>query len=583
MRLVEAYEILQQPAALEGDKFVVCLMCGFNPLHLETLLAARLRLLFPKRSCQIRTGLYGDLCGNLDRLGKVNRDAVVVLVEWSDLDPRLGIRSLGGWTPSLFPDVLSNVKARVSQIEEGVYKASKNAPVVVCLPTLPLPPIAFTSGWQASTLELELRNCVTSLGLTVAENKSVRVVNPQRLDGISPMGGRLDVRSELLTGFPYRLSHANVVVEIVAALLQERTPKKGLITDLDGTLWEGILGEAGPEGISWDLDQGSQMHGLYQQMLHALSAAGVLIGVASKNDASLVEEAFTRKDIILPKTSVFPLEAHWGQKSCSVERILKTWNIGPNGVVFVDDDPAELAEVKAKHPEIECIRFPSGDYEGINSLLNLLRDLFGKSDILEEDRIRLDSIRRAHKFRSFEGTGTNPSSPDFLAQLEGEIILNARKDFFDPRAFELINKTNQFNLNGRRHTEASWLEYLRAPDTFLWVVAYRDKYGPLGKIAVLAGRVVARRLLLETWVMSCRAFSRRIEHTCLKELFARFGAEEIEVDYVPTTRNKLAHDFLESMIGTSPALARCLKRDTFLEKEPQAFHQVQELKTNGRY
>src|SRR5258708_40172043 len=105
---------------------------------------------------------------------------------------------------------------------------------------------------------------------------------------------RLDVQSELLSGFPYQLSHASALAELLAALVRNPIAKKGLITDLDDTLWAGILGESGVDGISWHLEQKAHIHGLNQQFLASLASAGVLIAVASKNDPALVEQAFER-------------------------------------------------------------------------------------------------------------------------------------------------------------------------------------------------------------------------------------------------------------------------------------------------
>ena len=135
-------------------------------------------------------------------------------------------------------------------------------------------------------------------------------------------------------------------------------PKKGIITDLDQTLWKGILGDAGVDGISWSLDGKSQAHALYQQVLASLADSGVLVAIASKNDPDLVEAALQRPDILLPPSQIFPMEVGWGVKSDAVGRILETWNIGADSVVFVDDSPMELAEVAEKYPGIECLRFP---------------------------------------------------------------------------------------------------------------------------------------------------------------------------------------------------------------------------------
>ena len=197
-----------------------------------------------------------------------------------------------------------------------------------------------------------------------------------------------------MAGLPYTIDHADRLALSFAQLLMPPPPKKGLITDLDNTLWAGIAGEVGPEAVSWDLDSKTQPHGLYQQLLSALADQGVLIAVASKNDPEVVETVFRRHDIVLPRDRVFPVEAHWNAKSESVARILEAWNIDADSVVFVDDSPSELAEAKAAHPSIECIPFDAKNYAEFHRLLYRVRDLFAKHIVTEEDGLRLDKLAR---------------------------------------------------------------------------------------------------------------------------------------------------------------------------------------------
>jgi FkbH-like protein len=147
----------------------------------------------------------------------------------------------------------------------------------------------------------------------------------------------------------------------------------------------------------------------------------------------------------------------------------------------------------------------------------------------------------------------------------------------DPRALELVNKTNQFNLNGRRWSEGEWRAHLQEPDIFLLIVAYQDRYGPLGKIAVLAGQRRECGLCLDTWVMSCRAFARRIEHRCLQLLFGLTHAGEIEFAFEETPRNGPLRDFLESLLGGSPAFGCRLSRAAFEAKCPPLHQEVRGL------
>jgi FkbH-like protein len=573
MKLLDALELLKQPVSEAAPHQVVFLVCGFTPLHLKTFLAAHLRSCFPKDRIEIRTGLYGDLAGNLERVQPSGNPIVCVVVEWSDLDPRLGIRSLGGWGSKAIPDIVESAHKQGERLIQLIKQLADRVPICVALPTLPLPPISTTRTAQASNDDCRLREIVASIATSLSAHKRVRLLNLQRLDELSPLGLRFDAKAEIASGFPYRIEYASIMGELLAALIQDSPPKKGLITDLDDTLWAGILGEVGVEGISWDMAGNAHMHGVYQQFLASLASSGVLLAAASKNDPALGEQALGRSDLLLSRENLFPQEIHWGPKSDSVRRILETWNVAPGDVVFIDDSPMEVAEVQAAFPQMECVVFPRGDDQSIWDLLKRLRDCFGKSIVSPEDEIRLQSIRAGHTLKSsLQKSGL--VADDFLRSLEATITFHLGPNVHDHRAFELINKTNQFNLNGRRLSESEWLASLRDPGAFLLSASYQDKYGPLGKIAVVMGKIDGRKLCVHSWVMSCRAFSRRIEHQCLKYLFEKLDVDEIVFDYKPTTSNGPLRDFFTELLGewTGPTLA--VQKATLGAKFPALFHRL---------
>jgi FkbH-like protein len=579
MKLAEALKIIQS-AQNNAPRLEVALLCGFTPLHLETFLRAQLCKLFPDRSPSVQTGLYGDLLGNLQRVANVT--AAVVVIEWADLDPRLGLRRSGGWEPSQLQDILSGVNRSCDFLQHAMAPAAQNIPLVASFPTLPLPPVSFTPLSRASEFTLELRSRVASLSTELSHIPGVRIVDPQRLDALS-LSCRLDINSDLSAGFPYTLPHASALAELLAVLVLNRRPKKGVITDLDDTLWRGILGDVGVEGISWDLDNHSQIHALYQQLLHSLAASGTLIAVASKNDRSLVEEAFAAREFILRETDIFPFEVHWGAKSESVARVLAAWNISADDVVCVDDSPMDLAVIKAAHPAAECLLFPSENPPAAYELLERLRDLFGKDNISQEDHLRSASIRANAKLDHDFKQASPSNAGDFIRQIDGKLSLSSQKQSLDSRSLELVNKTNQFNLNGRRFQEAEWQDWLNAPNAVVVSASYRDKYGPLGKIAVIAGDVAngdssgMRRLCIRTWVMSCRAFSRFIEYECVRWLFAKLDVEELEFDFVPTARNTPMQNFLQQ-ICNAPVEPHCrLSRAQFMQSCPASSYSVEEI------
>jgi FkbH-like protein len=270
---------------------------------------------------------------------------------------------------------------------------------------------------------------------------------------------------------------------------------------------------------------------------------------------------------------VFPIEVHWNQKSESVTRILDAWNIAADSVVFVDDSPSELAEVKAVHPGIECLQYHKAPQD-IYDLVIRLRNLFARSVITDEDQIRAESLRRDYQVR--ETRSDSRTADAFLEQSESVLTLSFEKTRWDPRVLELLNKTNQFNLNGKRFTETELRRRLADPRTVLLTTSYTDKFGRLGKIMVLLGRSRGTTLSVDSWVMSCRAFSRRIEHACLDHLFKKFDVNSIEFDFASTDRNKPFRDFIAEFLDDQPTVPFRLTRDLFYQKCVRFFHQVED-------
>jgi len=573
MKLAEALEVLNQPLTEPASSREIFLACGFTPLHLKTFMAAHLREYFPADRIEIKTGLYGDLAGNLERLQPSSGSVVCTVVEWADLDQRLGIRSLGSWRSRDIPDIVESARRQSERLTHLLKQLAESVPIYVSAPTLPLPPIFTTQGSQAHHQECELREIAASLATALSACRRARVVDMQRLDELSPFGRRFDPKTEISSGFPYSLEHASRLAELIAILIRDVPPKKGIVTDLDDTLWAGILGEIGVERVSWDMSGTGHVHGLYQRFLDSLASAGVLLAAASKNDSKLVEQALARSDILLPRDKLFPLEVNWGPKSASVHRILEQWNIAHEDVVFIDDSPMEVAEVQASFPKMECIVFPTRDHMALWGLLKRLRDRFGKSIVSAEDEIRLHSIRTTTAIKdSVQAPGL--AADNFLRNADATLSFSLKPDVHDSRALELINKTNQFNLNGRRFSESEWLRFLQDPSAFLLTATYEDKYGPLGKIAVAMGKTTDSKMYVDSWVMSCRAFSRRIEHQCLKYLFEKMGVDEILFDYMPTPRNEPIRNFFTELLGEPPVRNFLLRKPSFDARVPALFHRV---------
>jgi FkbH-like protein len=383
---------------------------------------------------------------------------------------------------------------------------------------------------------------VADFAARLVDGPGVRVVSPEALasDGAEVIPPR-DLRSDIRSGFPYSVSHASMLAHACVEVLLLAPARKGLITDLDDTLWRGLVGEIGPEAVSWDLDSGSHTHALYQQLIAGLSLRGVLVAIASKNDPQVVQKTLGRADLLIPTESIYPVAVSWGPKSLAVDQILRAWNIAASDVVFVDDSPMELAEVAALHPDIATVLFPATEPNAVAATLRQLASLFWRDHVNAEDRVRLSSLRSAAEVE--ETRRKTQDEPSFLRDLAGRITIRAGRSWQEQRALELVNKTNQFNLNGRRLDEAQWRQLCTRPGAIAWVVSYEDRFGPLGVISVLAGFRAERTLTIDCWVMSCRAFSRAIEHHILRNLCEQ--VDHVVLDFVPTERNGVLRAFLE--------------------------------------
>jgi FkbH-like protein len=569
MKFADALKLVNESGRREGQSFRAAVACGFSAHHVKTFLHAHLLRRLPDRAVTVETGLYGDLAGNVRKLCGENPDAAAVMIEWSDLDARLGYRSSHGWRPDRLPDILSTASARLDHLRREIERLAQTSIVAISLPHAPLPPAFNTPVAWGNSIGFSLQERLFAFAAALSENVMVRILNPQTVERLSAADERFDLQAELWSGFPYPLPHASMLCCKLVDLLLPPPSKKAIITDLDNTLWRGILGDDGVEGISWSLDAHTHAHALYQEMLASLGQLGVLVGIASKNDPQLVEQALRREDLVVPPELFFPIDVHWGAKSHSVRRILEAWNIGADSVVLVDDSPMEIAEVREAFPEVEGIVFPVGDDKAVLAVLEKLRNLCGKHTVTDEDRLRASSLRAA---RSYEVVAAESTSDEFLSQLNGEITVI--RDQPDPRTFELINKTNQFNLNGRRIDESSWRSRLADPRHFLVAASYKDKFGPLGKISVVAGFRDAEEPVVDIWVMSCRAFSRSIEHHILRTLFQALHVDLVRFDHVPTERNGPLCEFLEMFAERRGDGALVIRKADFLAKCPQLYSKV---------
>ncbi|RZF66236.1 HAD-IIIC family phosphatase [Sphingomonas populi] len=336
--------------------------------------------------------------------------------------------------------------------------------------------------------------------------------------------------------------YAELALRLVSA--RRGRSAKCLVLDLDNTLWGGVIGDDGVNGIV--LGQGSAEGEAYlslQRYALDLMKRGVLLAVCSKNDEAVAREAFERHpDMILRLEHITSFVANWDDKPTNLSRIADEIGIGLDSLVFVDDNPFERNLVRRALPMVRVPELP--DDAALYARTLARAGYFEALALTEEDRERT-ALYAANAAREKTRTG----GLDITSYLESlQMVLEWKR--FDAagqqRIVQLVNKTNQFNLTTRRYSDAEIAALIADPHLLALQFRLRDTFGDNGVIAIVIGRLTpGGEVDLETWLMSCRVLGRGVEAACLAVIAAeakRMGAAALFGRYLPTDRNDMVRE-----------------------------------------
>ncbi|GEP42486.1 HAD-IIIC family phosphatase [Brevifollis gellanilyticus] len=322
--------------------------------------------------------------------------------------------------------------------------------------------------------------------------------------------------------------------------------RKCLVTDLDNTLWGGVIGDDGVDGIAFgSISAAGEAYAAYAHYLKRLSTLGVALAVCSKNDPAVASAVFeTHSEMPLKKDEFAAFVCNWEPKSDNLRSIAKHLNLGLDSLVFVDDNPAECDEVRRALPEVTVIEM-SGDSAYFPRRIEELQ-LFTPLDITQEDFSRTASyaaLRQISTLTQTPGAGLEAH----LASLEMEGSIHQATTGDLPRIEQLFRKTNQFNLTGATYTQDALAAMAAAPDCRVYAVRLKDRFAAHGIVSVLVARLVQEEWQVDNWVMSCRVFNRRLEDAILNHALAdalASGCSKVAGLFRPTAKNDYARTFL---------------------------------------
>jgi FkbH-like protein len=337
-----------------------------------------------------------------------------------------------------------------------------------------------------------------------------------------PVSECFDHTADELGHLPFSAEYqAALALTITRKLWQlRRTTVKVMAVDGDNTLWGGIAGEIGPLAV--DL---SGPYAILASKLLALRAAGVLLVLVSKNDESTLLEVLARQDSVLSKAH-FSIIAHgWDSKSARLERCAKTLNLGLDSFVFLDDNPAEIAQMEAHLPQVLAITIPEAD-----ELEQLLPHLW----VLDVPETTAEDRNRANFYQvEQERQSVREASEDFekfIAALQIEMNferISPANPASQERTIQLSRRTNQFNLRPKE-LDVAELEKFNAAGGEVWTASVKDRFGDYGQVCIILLQKNGPTLHVINWMLSCRVLGRGVEQRVLQWLANQTEANQCD-------------------------------------------------------
>lgn len=336
--------------------------------------------------------------------------------------------------------------------------------------------------------------------------------------------------------------------------------RKLIITDLDNTLWGGVIGEDGLQGILLSQEGVGKAYYDFQQLLKAVKKIGISLAICSKNNLDDVNDVFANHSLMVLKPEDFvSMKINWNDKVSNIKEIASDLNLGLDSFVFIDDNAVERNLVREFLPEVGVPEFPK-DQADIKKwfVKEILYNYFPKVSITEEDKTKTEQYlanagrKRISKDFNFQ---------DFIRNLEIKLNLFINDKRFIERSAQMTQKTNQFSLTSRRYHINDIQAFLHSDCYYVFNLEYEDRLGKEGIIATAIVKVSNKNIYFDSFLLSCRVIGRNVEFKFMSEILdfisSRYPAiETVSLEYVPTKKNSIILDFLKKLdVGVNKLLS----------------------------
>ena len=360
----------------------------------------------------------------------------------------------------------------------------------------------------------------------------------------------LDHRMYYWAKLPFSADYSGIYSSKFVNLLvsDKGLSKKALVLDLDNTLWGGVIGDDGLDGIKASMgDPKGEAFLNFQEYCKRLKSRGIILAVCSKNSLENAILPFRENlDMILKEDDFVVIKANWNNKADNIREIANEINIGLDSIVFVDDNPAERNLVREFLPEVSVPEVPLdvSYYPEIISAAGYFESIrFSKDDIKRAEDYSLNKKREALREDSTDIS-------EYLRSLNMKAEISEVSSSNLTRPVQLMLKTNQFNLSNKRRTEKEIKKIINDPKFSILQFRLQDRFADNGIVSVVVLEKQEDKIILDTWVMSCRVFGRTLEFYVFNEILklsAELQIKKISAEYIKTDKNSLVLDLLKSL------------------------------------
>jgi FkbH-like protein len=477
-------------------------------------------------------------------VARFDPDCTYVLLQWDDLDPAFaGVDTHAAWATA--------VDAAVDRAAPWLadLRAVVGGPIVLAV----LPPMSpdrlglyepMAAEADADARRRVLRELASAFRARIPDTYLCDLGPALEVCGWNAF---FDARLWFSGRFPFGVHGAQEVVRRLAAypLVARRGTAKCIVLDGDNTLWGGVLGEDGVDGVALGPDFPGSVYVAFQRRLAAFRQRGILLALCTRNDPDDVARLLgDHPHQVLRAQHFAAISAGWGAKPEGLATIAAELDIGLDSVLYVDDSPQECHAVELALPAVETFVVPPRlvdlprclDDVARLEVLSLTEEDVRRSELYAQERDRRDSVRTAG------------GSAEHLAKLEMRMTIAVDDPAAVPRVAQLTQRTNQFNLTTRRYTEGEIAELVGDDDVLVAHCSLRDIFGDSGivGVAIVRGLKTGEAVEVDTFLLSCRVIGRFAEAAFLGgvlDLLRGRGTTTVRARYLPTAKNQLVADF----------------------------------------